>query len=73
MNMAEDRDFRGQLRYQEPMSRHCSWRAGGCADVYFEPADRDDLADYLASLGASITKVSASEVATSIATCAEWS
>jgi len=49
MNMAELRDFRGELRYHEPMSRHCSWRAGGCADVYFEPADRDDLAEYLAS------------------------
>lgn len=31
----------------EPMSRHCSWRTGGRAERYFEPADRDDLIAYL--------------------------
>jgi UDP-N-acetylmuramate dehydrogenase len=34
------------------MSRHTSWRVGGTADRYFEPADRDDLANFVASLPA---------------------
>lgn len=34
----------------EPMARHCSWRAGGHAEVYFEPADKQDLALYLSQL-----------------------
>lgn len=43
---------RGLLRDDEPMSRHTSWRVGGTADRYFEPADRDDLANFVASLPA---------------------
>ena len=42
--------IRGELRYDEPMSRHVSWRAGGNAKCYFIPADREDLANLLASL-----------------------
>lgn len=42
--------LRGELRYDEPMSRHVSWRAGGPAKCYFMPADRDDLARLLAWL-----------------------
>lgn len=38
---------RGRLLYDEPMSRHTSWRVGGPADVYFVPADLDDLASFL--------------------------
>lgn len=38
---------RGLLRYDEPMSRHTSWRVGGAAEVYFEPADLDDLVAFL--------------------------
>jgi UDP-N-acetylmuramate dehydrogenase len=43
---------RGLLRHDEPMSRHTSWRVGGAADRYFEPADRDDLSAFIASLPA---------------------
>ena len=43
---------RGLLRVDEPMSRHTSWRVGGPADRYFEPADRADLAAFVASLPA---------------------
>ncbi len=50
MNMAPSLDFRGQLRHNEPMSRHCSWRSGGSADLYFEPADVDDLGVFLSTL-----------------------
>lgn len=34
---------RGQIRLDEPMAKHTSWRVGGPADLYFEPADREDL------------------------------
>lgn len=40
--------LRGTFLQGEPMGRHCSWRAGGPAERYFEPADLDDLATYLA-------------------------
>jgi UDP-N-acetylmuramate dehydrogenase len=42
----------GELRYDEPMSRHTSWQAGGSADVFFVPASLDDLAAFLAGLDA---------------------
>ncbi|MDH4134404.1 MAG: UDP-N-acetylmuramate dehydrogenase [Gammaproteobacteria bacterium] len=38
------------LRHQEPMSRHTSWRVGGPADRFYEPAGLDDLAAFLKSL-----------------------
>ncbi len=53
MNMAEPLTFkalRGQLRRDEPMSRHVSWRAGGRADRFYIPADLDDLSAFLAQL-----------------------
>ncbi|MGE0384846.1 MAG: UDP-N-acetylmuramate dehydrogenase [Gammaproteobacteria bacterium] len=42
--------IRGRLREHEPMARHCSWRAGGSADRFFEPADLDDLCAFLAGV-----------------------
>lgn len=39
--------LRGEMRMNEPMGKHVSWRAGGCADRYYVPADLDDLADFL--------------------------
>ena len=52
--MAAARDIRvqGELRFDEPMSKHTSWRAGGPADVFFVPASIDDLAAFLAELDA---------------------
>jgi UDP-N-acetylmuramate dehydrogenase len=53
MNMAETLKFqalRGQLRQQEPMARHVSWRAGGPADRFYIPADLDDLRAFLKQL-----------------------
>jgi UDP-N-acetylmuramate dehydrogenase len=35
------------LLRDEPMSRHTSWHVGGPADLFFEPRDRADLADFL--------------------------
>ncbi len=40
---------RGELRRNEPMSRHVSWRAGGVAAHCYLPKDRADLLVFLAS------------------------
>ena len=40
----------GELRRNEPMSRHTSWRVGGPADLFFIPADLDDLSRFLQEL-----------------------
>jgi len=53
MNMAEAlklQGLRGQLRRDEPMARHVSWRTGGKADRFYVPADLDDLGDFLRQL-----------------------
>jgi UDP-N-acetylmuramate dehydrogenase len=42
--------LRGELRLNEPMSRHTSWRVGGPADRLYTPADLEDLAAFLKSL-----------------------
>jgi UDP-N-acetylmuramate dehydrogenase len=39
--------LRGQLRLGEPMSRHTSWRAGGRARTFYQPADVLDLSAFL--------------------------
>jgi len=39
-----------RYRAAEPMSRHTSWRVGGAADVWFRPATRDELMDFLRDL-----------------------
>ncbi len=41
---------RGELKRDEPMARHTSWRVGGPADTWYRPADLDDLAGFLAAL-----------------------
>ncbi|NNJ90358.1 MAG: UDP-N-acetylmuramate dehydrogenase [Gammaproteobacteria bacterium] len=42
--------MRGEMRQQESMSRHTSWKAGGVARQLYRPADRDDLVDFLRHL-----------------------
>lgn len=42
--------LRGVLRSAEPMAKHTSWRIGGPADRFYEPADLDDLALFLTRL-----------------------
>ncbi len=42
--------WRGELRYDEPMAGHCSWRTGGRARRYYRPADLDDLCRFLSDL-----------------------
>lgn len=46
MNIA----LRGELRHNEPMARHVSWRAGGAVERAYFPADLDDLRIFLRSL-----------------------
>jgi UDP-N-acetylmuramate dehydrogenase len=43
-------DTVGELRRNEPMSRHTSWRVGGSAELFFRPASVDDLSQFLAGL-----------------------
>ena len=53
MNMAEPLRFqnlRGELRQDEPMARHVSWRAGGPARRFYVPADLEDLSVFLRQL-----------------------
>ena len=55
MNMDEQRQLsnrglRGELRRDEPMARHVSWRAGGRVRQAYLPADLDDLALFLRGL-----------------------
>ncbi|MGB5443119.1 MAG: UDP-N-acetylmuramate dehydrogenase [Gammaproteobacteria bacterium] len=42
--------WRGEMKYDEPMEGHTSWRAGGCARRFYKPADIDDLSRFLAGL-----------------------
>ncbi|HSS28965.1 MAG TPA: FAD-binding protein, partial [Usitatibacter sp.] len=39
--------LRGELHADEPMSRHVSWRAGGKARAFYQPADVLDLCEFL--------------------------
>ena len=50
MNAEQSLQLRGELRLQEPLSAHTSWRVGGRAKQFYRPADIADLAQFLASL-----------------------
>ena len=45
---------KGLLRTNEPMAKHTSWRVGGAAELYFKPADLDDLSQFLRELDADV-------------------
>lgn len=44
--------LRGTLRHRVPLSRYTSWRVGGLAERFYEPADLDDLCAFLRLLPA---------------------
>jgi UDP-N-acetylmuramate dehydrogenase len=46
----EQNRLRGELRYDEPLSRHTTWRVGGPARRFYRPADRQDLLTFLHQL-----------------------
>ena len=51
--MAEPLHFqgvRGEIRLNEPMARHVTWRAGGPARRFFTPEDVEDLSTFLSQL-----------------------
>ncbi len=50
VNLNSNLKIRGELRYDEPMATHTSWRAGGKADFYYVPSDIDDLSLVLESI-----------------------
>jgi UDP-N-acetylmuramate dehydrogenase len=43
-------ELRGELRMNEPLADHTSWRVGGPADRFYLPADLDDLLLFLEQL-----------------------
>jgi UDP-N-acetylmuramate dehydrogenase len=45
-------ELRGELRRDEPLAKHTSWRVGGPATRLYRPADRDDLIAFLRTLDA---------------------
>jgi UDP-N-acetylmuramate dehydrogenase len=50
MTLIRTNQLRGTLRQDEPMARHTSWRTGGPAKVFYQPADMDDLIVFLRNL-----------------------
>ena len=54
MKLSVPADFQARVRYDELMSAHTSWRAGGPADVFFMPHDAADLASFLRALPAEV-------------------
>ena len=52
MAAARHTDVHGELRENESMSRHTSWRVGGPADLFFVPASIEDLSEFLRELDA---------------------
>ncbi|MCC5859182.1 MAG: UDP-N-acetylmuramate dehydrogenase [Ectothiorhodospiraceae bacterium] len=50
MTAIRPQGLRGTLREHESMARHTTWRVGGPADRFYQPADREDLAAFLATL-----------------------
>lgn len=52
MMAAPANKVRGELRANEPMSKHTSWRVGGPAELFFVPASLEDLALFLQELDA---------------------
>lgn len=50
MPAIKQQPLRGELRLNEPLSRHTTWRVGGPAKRFYRPADREDLIDFLNQL-----------------------
>ena len=42
--------LRGTQRSDEPMAKHVSWRAGGRARVFYQPADVADLCEFMKTI-----------------------
>jgi UDP-N-acetylmuramate dehydrogenase len=44
--------YQGELKLNEPMAKHTSWRVGGVAERFYTPTDVNDLAVFLQTLPA---------------------
>ncbi|MES1190527.1 MAG: UDP-N-acetylmuramate dehydrogenase [Steroidobacter sp.] len=42
--------LRGRVSFNEPLSKHTTWRVGGPADIFFVPEDKQDLSWFLRSI-----------------------
>ncbi|MFC1683854.1 UDP-N-acetylmuramate dehydrogenase [Pseudomonadota bacterium] len=52
MMVAEQTGLMGEVRYNEPLSSHTTWRVGGPARCFYRPADGADLIRFLQQLPA---------------------
>jgi UDP-N-acetylmuramate dehydrogenase len=50
MMAAEHTSVHGEIRANEPMSKHTSWRVGGPAESFFVPSSLTDLSQFLQEL-----------------------
>jgi len=50
MSASSIQKFKGTLLFDEPMTKHTSWRIGGTADQFYTPTDIDDLASFISQL-----------------------
>jgi UDP-N-acetylmuramate dehydrogenase len=50
MVAGKQQGWRGELRYDEPMAAHSSWRTGGSVRYFYQPESVDDLCAFLAEL-----------------------
>jgi UDP-N-acetylmuramate dehydrogenase len=48
--MSDAVDCRGQLLHNEPLAKYTSWRVGGLAERFYQPADKEDLIAFLQQL-----------------------
>lgn len=54
MMAARQKSLRGEVRLNEPMSKHTSWRVGGPAETFFVPSSIEDLSLFLHDLHSAI-------------------
>ena len=52
MTKEANKQLRGVLKEHEVLSRHTSWRVGGAVKRFYQPADIDDLSQFIADLPA---------------------
>lgn len=48
--MTDFLNCRGELRINEPLAKHTSWRVGGIAHQFYKPVDKADLGHFLSQL-----------------------
>jgi UDP-N-acetylmuramate dehydrogenase len=54
MMAAQQKPAQGDIRIDEPMSKHTSWRVGGAAERFYVPASIEDLSQFLQELPADV-------------------